>query len=82
MLIHRGVEGGELELTVALEGFQAQAVADISTLADDTWYGRNTLAAPDRISPQPQQVSVADGHRVTLSLPPFSLTRVILKAKG
>ncbi len=50
-LIHRGAEVGPIELTINLEGFQAQQQADAVTLAGDTWYDRSTRETPEKAVP-------------------------------
>ena len=81
MLIHRGADCGSIELDVALEGYRAQDRAETTTLAEETWYGRNTRSAPENVTPRHAQVEVSAGNRLALTLPPFSLTRVVLKAR-
>ena len=80
MLIHRGAECGSIELDIVLEGYQAQSQADIVTLTGETWYDRNTLREPAKITPRHAKLSVSDGNRLSLTLAPYSLTRLILKA--
>ncbi|MEK9137205.1 MAG: alpha-L-arabinofuranosidase C-terminal domain-containing protein, partial [Bacteroidota bacterium] len=82
MLVHRGADCGAIELTVNVEGFFAQDEATLVTLSGDAWHDRNTLEVPHRIEPQPSRTHVRDGNQLTLTLPPFSLTRVTLKQKA
>jgi alpha-L-arabinofuranosidase len=80
MLIHRGADCGSIELDIVLEGYQAQSQADIATLTGETWHDRNTLNDPVKITPQHAKVNVSDGNQLSLTLAPYSLTRLILKA--
>jgi len=81
-LIHRGAEVGPVELTINLEGFQAQHEAEIITLAGETWYDRNTRETPEKVSPQHSQVTLGSGQQLSLALAPFSITRLTLKASS
>jgi len=79
MLIHRGANFGDIELTVQLDGFKAQDESEIMVLAGETWYDRNTLEEPDKISLQQSKTSVINNNQIILTLPPYSLTRVVVK---
>jgi alpha-L-arabinofuranosidase len=79
MLIHRSAECGSIELDIALEGYRAQNQADIATLAGETWYDGNTLSEPAKITPRYARINVSDGNRLSLTLAPYSLTRLTLK---
>lgn len=79
LLVHRSATCGPVELTVTVADFQAQVRAEVVTLAGDLWNDRNTLDNPEKIAPRSAQVDVREGHHLTLRLPPFSLTRVLLK---
>jgi alpha-N-arabinofuranosidase len=80
MLVHRGAQCGSIELEITLQGYQAQSQADIATLAGETWYDRNTPSDPVKITPQHAKAKVSAGSRLSLTLAPYSLTRVILRA--
>ncbi len=79
-LIHRGAEVGPIELTIDLEGFQAQQQADAVTLAGGTWYDRNTRETPEKVSPKHSLVALGSGQRLSLTLAPFSVTQLTLEA--
>lgn len=78
-LVHRSASCGPVELAVTVTDFQAQACADVVTLSGALWNARNTLDHPEKVAPRATQVTVSAGRHLTLRLPPFSLTRVLLK---
>ncbi len=82
MLIHRGAACGPVALDIALAGFRAQARAEVVTLAGTLWNDRNTLGNPGQVAPRSALADVREGRLLSLHLPPFSLTRVLLKNAG
>ena len=78
MLVHRGAECGSIDLTIDLGGFKAQDKAFLTVLAGETWYDRNTLENPEKISLKDSEIDVMDNH-INLSISPFSITRIIVK---
>jgi len=78
MLVHRGAECGSIDLTIDLGGFKAQDKAFLTVLAGETWYDRNTLENPEKISLKDSEIDVMDNH-INLSILPFSITRIIVK---
>ena len=80
MLIHRGADCGPVELAINIDGFHAQTEAQTVTLSGEIWYAKNTREEPDKISPQQSSITVTD-NQLTLTLAPFSLTRVTLPSR-
>ncbi|MCJ7549347.1 MAG: alpha-N-arabinofuranosidase, partial [Anaerolineae bacterium] len=78
-LVHRGGDCGPLELTIDLDGFRAQKRAELVTLAGETWFDRNTREAPDKITPRRTQITLGAETQLVLTLPPFSITQIMLK---
>jgi alpha-N-arabinofuranosidase len=78
-LVHRGADCSPIDVAVTLTDFQAHARAEVVTMAGETWYARNTLDDPEHVTPRSSQVVLLDGKHLTLRLPPFSLTRALLK---
>jgi len=79
MLVHRGAAPGPVALDLELQGFKAVAEAEVITLADSAPYGQNTEAEPERIKPRVTAAKVDEGRKLGLTLPPYSLTRVVLR---
>jgi alpha-N-arabinofuranosidase len=79
MIVHRGAECGSINLTVHLGEFKAQDKARLTVLAGETWYDRNTLENPEKISLQDSEIDVLNNNQINLTLSPFSITRIILK---
>ncbi len=80
MLIHRGAVCGAIELAVDIEGFQARGTAELTTLAGEAWYSRNTLDMPEKITPQHSHVGISGDNQLKLTLPPFSLTCAVIRS--
>jgi len=81
MLVHRSAGAGPIELNVDLGGFPAGTEAEVLTLKGATLSDRNTIDEPARVVPRPSSAEVAGG-KMTLALPPYSLTRVTIPAIG
>jgi alpha-N-arabinofuranosidase len=79
MLAHRSATSGPIQLSLGVKNFAAASEAEVLTLADEVPYGANTHTEPDRIKPKQSTVRVQDG-KVTLTLPPYSVTRVIIRS--
>lgn len=79
MLVHRSATAGPITLALELNGFKAAAEAEMATLSGDTPAAQNTEAEPERIKPQVAAARVEDGSKLTLTLPPYSVTRVVLR---
>jgi alpha-N-arabinofuranosidase len=78
-LVHRGAAGGPIDLEIALEGYRAQPQAEVTTLAGETWYDRNSREAPERVVPRHTQLSLSSEDRFAVTLAPFSITQVRLR---
>jgi len=79
MLVHRCATGGPIALELTLQDFKAAAEAEVVTLAGEAWHSQNTETEPEKIKPRASALRVEDGKRASLTLAPYSLTRVILK---
>jgi alpha-N-arabinofuranosidase len=79
MLVHRSATAGAIQLSLDIKNFIAAPDAEVLTLADEVPYGANTESEPERIKPKASIIRVLEGQRITLSLPPYSLTRLALK---
>ncbi len=77
-IIHRCATSGPVDLTVQLKGFEANEV-EVTTLAGETWYDRNTRDNPTKVIPQKSSASLKDSNTVHLTLQPFSLTKLRLR---
>ncbi|MEV7694606.1 alpha-N-arabinofuranosidase [Microbacterium sp. NPDC089189] len=67
-----------LEVTVDVASLGDVSVLESHTLTDDDVYAANTLEAPERVAPHPNETAtVADGI-LTLTLPPVSWTAISL----
>jgi len=80
MLVHRSATAGPIDLTLDTAGLAPDGPADVLTLTGDTLNDRNTFEQPDRIVPVASSARIVSG-RMTLSVGPFSLTRVALSAR-
>lgn len=69
-----------MEIQLTVKGFSYQATGAASTLTGDTFMATNTWEAPNRVRPRAQSVTLTDGH-LEHTLPPHSLTRIVLRAK-
>ena len=81
-LVHRCADYGPIELTIDLEGFQAQPRASVVTLAGGTWYDRNTRETPEKVVLRHTQVVLGSEHQLSLTLAPFSITQITLQASA
>jgi alpha-L-arabinofuranosidase len=79
MLVHRCATVGPINLVVNLANFRAAPEAEVVTLAADTPYALNSLSQPELIRPCRSLVLVERGRTLSLMLPRYSLTRVILQ---
>jgi alpha-N-arabinofuranosidase len=79
MLAHRSATAGAIQLSLGVKNFNAAAEAEVVTLADEVPYGANTETEPERIKPRVSGVRVQSGEKMSLTLPPYSVTRLILK---
>jgi alpha-N-arabinofuranosidase len=79
MLAHRSATAGAIQLSLGVKNFNAAAEAEVVTLADEVPYGANTETEPERIKPKVSGVRVQSGEKLSLTLPPYSVTRLILK---
>lgn len=77
-VVHRCATSGPIDLTVQLKGFRAREV-EVTTLAGETWYDRNTRDNPTKVVPQKSSSVIENGHILQLNLPPFSLTKLRLR---
>lgn len=78
-LVHRGADCGPIDLTIALEDFQAQGQAEVVTLVGETWYDRNTREAPEKVVPQCSSLDLATERSLNLVLAPYSIVQVKLR---
>jgi len=77
MLVHRCATCGPIELTIDLGDFAADGEAQVASLVGEAMYDRNTYDEPERTTPVNSTAAVKDGE-ARLTLPPYSLTRVIV----
>jgi len=75
MIVHRCADAGAIDVTVDLGGFSAASEAEVCSLVGESPDDKNTPEDPERIVPRASTVRVSDGG-CTLTVPPFSLTRV------
>jgi alpha-L-arabinofuranosidase len=73
-LVHRG-SSGPIEIQVELDGFHSRGKADILTLAAEHPWDKNSLGQPDAVTPR-RSHSTVDVSQMTLTLQPWSVTRV------
>lgn len=75
-LINRGLTEQPLELSIAGQEVQRCDCAWVS--APEPWT-RNTREQPERVAPQTRRIKSATPGKWTLTLPPYSVTRLRLK---
>lgn len=76
-LVHRSAESGPIELLIDTGALELDSTAEVVTLSGEAWWDQNTPDEPERI--MPRRSALAIGHQpVTLTLPPYSYTQVIL----
>lgn len=78
MIVHRSASAGPIVLTLDA-GTGAAASAEVITLAGETMWAQNTREHPDQVAPRASQLSL-EGGRGEITLPPYSLTRLIVPA--
>ncbi|WP_254546705.1 alpha-L-arabinofuranosidase C-terminal domain-containing protein [Halomarina pelagica] len=71
--------GEPISLSLDVEAVTDGGTAAVTTLDAETMHAENTYETPERVSPSEGTASIRDG-RLSLSLPPFSLTRVTVPA--
>lgn len=84
LLVHRGAQCGPVKLSVEIDGFSGAGEAAVRTLCGETMHDQNRHDQPERVSPRTSNASVetsAGVGKLSLTLAPFSLTKVVLKAK-
>jgi alpha-N-arabinofuranosidase len=81
MLVHRSANAGPIELDIDLGGLPGGPEARVLTLRGETFTDQNTFEEPERIIPRPSSAAFENGA-MTLTLPPFSLTRVDVPLAG
>jgi len=79
VLVHRSGDSGPIELAIDLDGFCAHKQAEKVTLAGETWFDRNTRETPEKIIPRRTQITLGAETQLAITLPPFSITQVVLK---
>jgi alpha-N-arabinofuranosidase len=80
MLVHRCATSGPVTVSLEIKDFAGAGEAEVMTLAGAAAHDQNTAEEPERIVPRPTTVRV-DGGKATLTLVPFSLTRVTVRRK-
>jgi len=73
-LVHRGTEG-PIDVEIALEEFAPDEVAELTRLAADVPWAKNTPAAPETVSPVREETTVNDG-RLRVRVAPFSIVHI------
>lgn len=67
-----------LEVTVDVSSLGDVSVLESHTLTDDDVYAANTLEAPTRVAPHPNETASVASGALTLTLPPVSWTAISL----
>ncbi|MGB9597193.1 MAG: alpha-N-arabinofuranosidase, partial [Candidatus Poribacteria bacterium] len=78
LLVHRGAECGTIDLTINIGEFKAKNKAKVVTLAGETWYDRNTLENPKKISLEESEIDVLNNNQINISLSPFTIKHITI----
>jgi alpha-N-arabinofuranosidase len=76
MLAHRSAASGPIVLTLET-GQETSTTTEVMTLAGETMWAENTREVPTRIAPRASTLDLPGG-RGEITLPPYSLTRLII----
>ncbi|MCW8133605.1 MAG: alpha-N-arabinofuranosidase [Planctomycetota bacterium] len=78
LLAHLGAACGPLEAEVELAGAAASGDAEVLTLSGETMYAANRFDRKEAVTPRSSRARI-EGGRLKLTLPAFSLTRVVVR---
>ena len=79
-VVNRAPGSDAVALALDVAGFAAAGEAEVTTLAGESWSDANTVDEPERVKPRTSTAAVADG-KVSLTLRPWSLTRITLQKR-
>lgn len=75
VVVNRTSRDESIDVSMALEGFDAAGEATLTTLGGETMHERNTREEPRRIEPREHTVAVED-EQLDFELPPYTMVRV------